>query len=140
MSLRQGRSYELPRYFNTVQDPSVSQNASKCPSHWIGTIWGNGKYWKPCFSSGKCRGFLQIFPSLPHPETARVKMLSHAVARKLQGQAGLEVFLASRVGSLKACRMNWSECGNLGQHVQLYRQNPYLREVPFLNALENCRG
>jgi hypothetical protein len=28
----------------------------------------------------------------------------------------------------------------LGQHVQLYRQNPYLREVPFLNALENCRG
>lgn len=67
-------------------------------------------------------------------------MLSHAVARKLQGQAGLEVFLASGVRSLKACRMNWSECGNLGQHVQLYRLYPYLREVPFLSALENCRG
>ena len=75
------------------------------------------------FSSGKCRGFLQILPSV-------------ACCRQETARPGWSGGLPC-LGSLKAW-MNWSECGNLG-HVQLYRLYPYLREVSFLNALENCR-
>ena len=126
-----GSGQAMEKLYSESPDISTPRflSVSKCSSHWIGAM-ENGKPW---FSSGrytKYRGVLQIFPSLPHTETAR--LMRQETARP-GWSGGLPCLGAWEYEALNC----WQESGNLGQHVQPYT---YLCEVRFLNLCENCRG